>query len=51
VRVGQRQKREDAFIVENLPRDSLMRLIGTDGRHQRMMVVVPEGQRDIGFVA
>ena len=50
VRIAERQEGEDPVAMERLAGHRLMRLSGTDGRHQRMMMVIPEGQRDIGFI-
>ena len=50
MRIAKRQEGQNAFTVERLTRHSLMRLGGTYRRHQRMMAIVPEGQRNIGFI-
>ena len=51
MRIAERQEGEDPVAMERLAGHRLMRLSGTDGRHQRMMMVIPEGQRNIGFIA
>ena len=50
MRIGKRQERQNAVVVENLPRHAAVRLLGTDRRNQSVMTIVPEGQRDIGFI-
>ena len=50
MRIGKRQERQYAIVVENLARDAAVRLFGTDRRDQSMMAVIPVRQRDIGFI-
>ena len=51
MRIAERQERQNAVAVENLPRRRLMRFFGANGGHQRVVTVIPEGERDIGMLA
>ena len=51
MRIAKRQKGQNAFAVENLPRHRIMRFFRANGRYQRVMLIIPESQRNIGFVA
>ena len=50
MRIGKRQEGQNAVIMENLARHAAVRLFGADCGHQRVMAVIPEGQRNIRFV-
>ena len=51
MRIAERQERQNAVAVENLPRRRLMRFFGANGGNQRMVAVIPESERDIGMLA
>lgn len=51
MRIAERQERQNAVAVENLPRRRLMRLFGANGGDQRMVAVIPEGKRNVGVLA
>ena len=50
VRIAERQEGQNTLAMERLACHRLMRLSGANRRHQRMMVVIPEGQRNIGLI-
>ncbi|MNE29254.1 hypothetical protein D3C80_1227290 [compost metagenome] len=51
MRIAQRQKRQNAVIMENLTRYAAVRLSGTNRRDHRVMTVIPKRQWDIRFIS
>ncbi|SYK10809.1 Uncharacterised protein [Klebsiella pneumoniae] len=51
MRIAQRQKRQNPFAVERLTCHRFVRFFGANSGNQRVMVIIPVGERDIGFIA
>ena len=49
--IAERQECQDPLAVKRLTRNRTVRFLRTDSRHQRMMTIIPEGERNIRFVA
>lgn len=51
MRITERQKRRDTFTMKHLTGNGTVCFFGTNGRDQRMMPVIPEGQWNVRFIA
>ena len=51
MRIAEWQECQNPLAMKRLTRNRTVSFLRTDSRHQRMMTVVPEGERNVRFIA